>query len=300
MYRDATVTASFAASVITLLEKSDVELALQLASNGVRQYPSYIGGYIVLARCYQQLGHSDAASIILDEAERRFPNRMVTASMRYRTVPAPEHTVGSVTHTHVAEEAPLEKQAPPVAPLTEENPQPTSNSDHAATTQQVSLLRIIELLPVESDTRNIRSSSMRLIPGLEYTSLRFEGAKRRGTRSIRHLPDPPAFREFHAQRIAPSRLAKAPQQRPSLENLAERIGRVRISAEELEHRMPAPAPAPSRPPALITDTLMKIYMQQERWAEALEGFKIMQANNPAESDRYQKLINECQAHIGDA
>ena len=57
-------------------------------------------------------------------------------------------------------------------------------------------LRVIEFGAPPADDRVIRSASMRLIPGLEFTSLRFAG-QRRSDRSISALPQPPAFRTFN-------------------------------------------------------------------------------------------------------
>lgn len=222
----AAVSPTFALDALRLLQEGDVHAALTLAADGVRSFPTYVGGYVVLADCYSRLGAHHDATVILREAERRFPNRAV------------------LRHRRVAE-------APPVQPL-----------------------RIIALSHPASDQRTIRSTTMRLIPGLEYTSLRFEGIRRSG-RSVSTLPEPPAFRSFH-----PTATPAAPR-KVSLEELASRIGKVRITAEELEKRPPAPDPLANNPrTAFVTETLATIYLNQKSYAQAIDAFTQLMERHP--------------------
>ena len=61
----ASVRADFALEVLRLLEDGRAEAALELAADGVRSYPTYIGGYAVLADCYAALDDVDDAFVIL-------------------------------------------------------------------------------------------------------------------------------------------------------------------------------------------------------------------------------------------
>ncbi|MCO6466763.1 MAG: tetratricopeptide repeat protein [Bradyrhizobiaceae bacterium] len=362
----ATVSSSFSTEVASLLSQKQFETALLLAADGVRTFPSYIGGYIQLARCYMALGHADAATVILDEADKRFPNRAVTRLTRealvrlkpgvpereehYRLVDnevgeamllamdvgledgpdlpstALEETSSALhadpeDHTVSEVSANAEVERPHITLVTDHvddevgevdviesgedddvivdaqvNPSIFIDDDkeqaEAPTLPSTPLLRVIDLAPPATDNRIIRSTSMRLIPGLEFTSLRFESAKYRGRRSIGFLPEPPSFREFHPTRL-PSAPTKKSAGKPSLESLAERISRAKISPDDLNQREPAPPPVPSKAPPLYTETLNRIYMQQERWTEAMEGWEALKRLNPAEADRFQKLIDEC-------
>lgn len=297
------VSPAFGFEVVALLRDRRANDAALLASEGVRSYPSYIGGYILLSKCYQQLGHLEAASIILDEVERRFPGRAVTKDSR-RAVAELERISAAeqVSHTNDGNNRASSTIADPDVPESDLSTEHTKQ-DSIQSTQPTSsvfttapLLRVINLAAPASDTRVLRSTSMRLIPGLEYTSLRFEGAKHRGQRSIQQLPQPPSFREFHSPRA--SAVAARQTTKPSLENLAERISKARITADSLEQRPPAPAPAPLQSRPLYTETLTRIYMQQERWTEAIEGWEALMLINPKHTVRYQEYIEECRLRKG--
>lgn len=314
---------SFCLQATELLQQQQIEAALNLVSEGVRTYPAYIGGYIMLTRCYIHMGHGDAATVILDEVERRFPGRAVTVQER-RSVAELQDVIQELaanTATSLESERAIEPETvdrsagelssdvvayemdsqvesslaemPEAGTDVGVETEPTMVSAPSSQPQApFPLLRVIDLAVPLNDTRIIRSTSMRLIPGLEYTSLRFEGAKHRGRRSIQPLPEPPAYRQFHPSRSSPATTTRVAA-KPSLENLAERISKVRITAEDLNQRPPAPAPAPSPSRPLYTETLTRIYMQQERWAEAIEGWEALMAKNPEHRDRYQGYIAEC-------
>lgn len=307
----ATVSPAFGFEVVALLRDQRANDAVLLASEGVRNYPSYIGGYILLSRCYQQLGHLEAASVILDEVERRFPDRAVTKNSRRVVAELERINAAELERTNAAEQSSrtddgigstsddvLATDMPESDLSTEHFEQDTilSAEPVGSVFAAAPLLRVINLAAPANDTRVLRSTSMRLIPGLEYTSLRFEGAKHRGQRSIQQLPQPPSFRDFHSPRV--STVAARQSAKPSLENLAERISKVRITAETLEQRPPAPTPAPSQSRPLYTETLTRIYMQQERWTEAIEGWEALMLINPKHKVRYQEYIEECRLRKG--
>lgn len=243
----ATVPPTFALDALRLLKQGDTKAALVLAADGVRCYPTYVGGYAILADCYALLGAHSDAQLILSEAERRFPSRAAIRLRRTTLVP-PEQ--------------------PP--------------------------LRIISLAQPVSEHRTIRSSSMRLIPGLEYTSLRFEGV-RRSDRSVNPLPEPPAFRSFHLTSVP------APQRKVSLEELASRIGKVRITAEDLEKRPPAPDPLANNPrAAFVTETLATIYLNQKSYAQAIDAFTQLMEQHPERRDIFQAQRAKAEALLAAA
>ncbi len=301
------VASSFAIEAYRLLDLGDAASAIQLASDGVRAFPIYIGGYLALADCYLALGHPEAAAVILDETERRFPDRKAITTRRelvaraYATAtrvsqwqtPSPGNAPESEeSNESVPVDATIGERTEeqPFNDLPEE-PAPVVSSS-APSLPDVSPLRIIDLAPPLADTRTIRSASMRLIPGLEYTSLRFEGTKRRGGRAIQHIPEPPSFREFHEPRVPPTSV-KRPDANAALERLAERISRVRITPDDLESRPPAPAPAPSRLPLVQSETLVSIYMKQEKWDEAIASLQALIAAHPDRAASLQSMLDEC-------
>ena len=268
-----TAPADFALTASELLDQGRKEDALELAADGVRTYPTYLGGYILLADCYAGLGYVDDARLILDEAERRFPSRAVVHERRKE----------------------LERRSQAPAPP---RPKPQRERREPARERKESPLRIIDLAQPTSDTRIIRSSAMRLIPGLEYTSLRFEGTRSKGERAVNVLPPAPPFRGFHepgAYRKAGTGQPPAPDSGATdIDALANRIGRVRLTQEELEKRPPAPDPTKDRPKrSLVTETLAKIYMQQGSYDDAIEAFTSLIERYPNKADQLQPLLEEC-------
>ena len=265
-----------------MLRQGDEEAALQLAADGVRMFPTYIGGYVILADCYAALGDVDDARVILTEAKRRFPSRKVIQQREAALDRQPGTPVTEPPkHTLVVRRRPKrESRDVPVGTLE----------------RKESPLRVIELALPSTDERIIRSSSVRLIPGLEYTSLRFEGSKVRGDRSITVIPEPPPFRTFHDPygKELVSKTRTQEQGTVTLERLADRIGRVRMTSESLDAKPPAPDPLSEQPrQTLVTETLARIYMQQKSFDRAIESFRILTERYPDRTDEFQKLIEEC-------
>ena len=153
------------------------------------------------------------------------------------------------------------------------------------------------MAPVTTDPRIIRSASVRLIPGLEFTSLRFEGIRSRGRREITSLLDPPAFRTFHQMR-RPTRSADAPEVRKkpvTLEELAARLTDARLpKAPAVDQEISKEDFSAQQSPILITETIARIYMQQGSYELAIEAFKNLQKHKPEKHDEFDKLIKECE------
>lgn len=304
MITPRTVANTFARSVLDLIKEDRVESALELAADGVRTYPTYIGGYALLAECYAKLGHTDDATVILDEAERRFPNRQVLVEKRKLIVQTPVPVAepeDAAAQEPVAEPEPQvhEEQEEPPAQIKQEmvvrrrKERPKESPE--VVERKESPLRIIELAPPSSDSRVIRSSSVRLIPGLEFTSLRFEGHSSRGGRSVSVLPSAPPWRTFNKPPHVPATGAPASAgKKVSLEELADKINRVRLTASELEKRPPAPDPIADGPrPSLVTDTLANIYEQQKNYAKAIEAYTLLKEQKPEKAAEYEKRIQAC-------
>ena len=188
--------------------------------------------------------------------------------------------------------------------------------DEPLVEHEYSLRLITSAMPAD-DTRIIRSAAVRLIPGLEYTSLRFEGVKQRGRRSIQQLLDPPAFRTFHTPVRLPRRSAAVPVQetpstkRPlSLEELAARLERARMprasdvmagkaAAGAQVSREAAPAPVvPQAPPGSVvvaSETMARIYAAQGSFDLALDVYRTLQQQQPDRHDYFQTLIDSIAA-----
>ncbi len=276
--------AAFAMDASVLLENGAANDAALLCVSGLGMYPDYLGGYVLLSRAYDALGRPLDARIILEEAQRRFPSFIPTATVEAALVP--------------------------LAP-----PEPRRVAPHATST---SPLRIIDTAQILDDTRIIRSASVRLIPGLEFTTLRFEGTKTRGRREIQTLLDPPPFRRFHpARRVlqpvsqqsqpsGPTASHPKPATKPlSLEELANRLERARMprsgealtpmaSATQTTHVV-VPTSASlglPRQQMVITETIARIYMQQGAYDKAIDAFTALAVSKPEKNEEYQRIIAE--------
>ena len=314
---------SFAVTAIELLQSNSALEAAQLCASGVEHYPDYIGGYVLLASAYESLGQMHDADCIRQALHDRFPGLPPLRSYAQQT----QHEVLPEQNVEVAE--PLTEEPDPTdTDSTELNPeevyapeQPISeventvevdleidveidvevavqNDPDPALSYHPNVLRLIEMAPVSSDTRIIRSSSVRLIPGLEFTSLRFEGTRSRGRREITQLLDPPAFRSFHRMRRT-SRASDTQEQRRkpvTLEELAARLNEARMprNAAAAEPETSREDLSASQAPIMITETIARIYMQQGSYELAIEAFKALQRQKPDKHDEFEKLIKECE------
>jgi tetratricopeptide (TPR) repeat protein len=231
------------------------------------------------------MGKGHDASVMRTAAQERFP--------WYVAVQKPSQPV---QHAEVAAEAVAEVVAAVVPevvsaePEAEVEPQPR---------EQPSVLRMIDTAHLVNDERIIRSASVRLIPGLEYTSLRFENLRSRGRRDIAYLSDPPPFRSFHTMRrttrpAEPSReQRREPGKAVSLEEIAARLERrARMPrASDAVEQVPPPEP---NGPMLMTETIARIYMQQGSYDKAIEAFRMLQKSKPEKHAQFDALIAECE------
>ncbi len=269
------VASAFAVTAETMLSEQRFAEAVQLCARGVTEFPNYVGGYVMLAKAYEALGQHHDAAVMRTAAQERFP-------WYVPPVETPQPT------THVVEPVHVEVVEPEVVIVAE----PVHR-------EQPSVLRMIDTAHLVNDERIIRSASVRLIPGLEYTSLRFENLRTRGRRDISFLSDPPPFRSFHTMRrttrtAEPSReQRREPRKAVSLEEIASRLERrtrMPRATEETEH---APPPEPNGP-MLMTETIARIYMQQGSYDKAIEAFRMLQRSKPDKHAQFEALIAECE------
>lgn len=269
------IASAFAVTAETMLAELRFAEAVHLCARGVTEFPNYVGGYVMLAKAYEALGQHHDATVMRTAAQERFP-------WYEPIVVVPKQAVRDVQPTHI------EVDEPEVVIVAE----PVHR-------EQPSVLRMIDTAHLVNDERIIRSASVRLIPGLEYTSLRFENLRTRGRRDISFLSDPPPFRSFHTMRriTRPTETSGEQQREPrkavSLEEIASRLERrtrMPRATEETEH---SPAPEPNGP-TLITETIARIYMQQGSYDRAIDAFRMLQRSKPDKHAQFEALIAECE------
>lgn len=308
----------FALEARELLASSRTLDAIGVCIGGIDAFPEYTGGYVMLAKAYAALGRADDADALVRDISLRFPYVQVRLpASDAEALTAVEPPAAQVRHITLVE-PPEESRDDGVGDIVEfediveigdtiddefeeaiENA-PTDEVVVNAIPAPTNVLRMIETAPVADDARIIRSGSVRLIPGLEFTTLRVEGLRSRGRRGIGSLPEPPAFRSFHAIR-RPQRPAEPPaSRRPvNLEELAARLIDAKMPRQsEMDASPPRSEPAPMQQPILVTDTIATIYMQQQSYDLAIEAFKTLMSRKPDSKERYEALIRECERKRG--
>lgn len=270
------VAASFALAAEAMLAEHRYSDAMHHCASGVKEFPQYAAGYIMLARAYEAMDKLHDAAVMRTAIRERFPWYVERQPVAAPAV-APTHEAhGQFVPGKQIDETPALESEPEVR-------------EHA------SILRIIDTAHLVNDERIIRSASVRLIPGLEYTSLRFENLRSRGRRDIPFLSDPPPFRSFHTmRRTARSAEPSREQRKPvSLEEIASRLERRARVPRTTETAAQAPPPEPNGP-MLITETIARIYMQQGSYDKAIEAFRMLQQSKPDKHAHFDELIAECE------
>lgn len=298
------VAASFAVAAEALLAEHRFAEAVHLCASGVTQFPHYLGGYVVLARAYEAMGQLHDASVMRTAAQERFP-WYVAPRVQVLQEPQAELQPEPESEQVVQPELQPEPEPEPV-PQTEPEqvslPEPVivaHVAPAAPVREQPSVLRMIDTAHLVNDERIIRSASVRLIPGLEYTSLRFENLRSRGRRDISFLSDPPPFRSFHTMRrvqrpAEPTReQRREPRKAVSLEEIAARLERRARMPRTADVAEQAPPPEPNGP-MLMTETIARIYMQQGSYDKAIEAFRMLQQSKPDKHAQFEALIAECE------
>ncbi len=182
-------------------------------------------------------------------------------------------------------------------------------------------LRIIETAPALAESRTPwRSKNLRLIPGLEFTSLRFEGHAGRSYERVHSLPDPPAFPEFEYESVMRQehsmplsgrlrtgrRDATAPKRskRTPLEELSRQLRAFKPKADppaaaNVDHDQSLPRPETGAAPAaalgnpsMVTETIAKIYVMQGAIDEAIAAYQTLAKNHPGKAAYFQQRIDE--------
>ena len=298
------VAASFAVTAETLLAEHRFAEAVHLCASGVTQYPQYLGGYLVLARAYEAMGQLHDASVMRTAAQERFPWYVappveVTLQPELQPEPELEPELELELEPEPEPEPELEPEPEPELAMQPELVIVENSAPIAPVREQPSVLRMIDTAHLVNDERIIRSASVRLIPGLEYTSLRFENLRSRGRRDISFLSDPPPFRSFHTMRRAqrpaePSReQRREPRKAVSLEEIAARLERRARMPRTADVAEQAPPPEPNGP-MLMTETIARIYMQQGSYDKAIESFRMLQQSKPDKHAHFEALIAECE------
>ncbi|HVZ41049.1 MAG TPA: hypothetical protein VHI13_17335 [Candidatus Kapabacteria bacterium] len=240
-----------------------------------------------------------------------------------------------VLHPPERNTGPLPEAAADVAPPSGRS-EPPADAPHARKPDQEGArprLQSLALHTVKNASR-LRSSNLRLIPGLEFAPLRHEDPARRQLIAplisepmpqpeISHrarktldggeMPPLPPLEEAHSPfetpmpaepRIAPAANGgdagpRGEEGLTPLEELARRLEHARIPAVE------EPEQHTAFQPSMMSETLADILVRQGAFAEALKAYQTLARANPERLAHYQQRIAEMQqrireTHEGDA
>lgn len=190
-------------------------------------------------------------------------------------------------------------------------------------------LRLIETAKLNQRTmRTLRSSNLRLIPGLEYTPLRIESS-RKSHRHQPHIPEPPPFPAIRGSRMSSPMMPPFVTHMPAipdlesslrqrfdtkpevataatterklspLEELAQRLERARIPAASGENDAPvvAPPPVAIEQPMMVSETMAMIYEQQGALDQALKAYRQLAREKPARAEHFEQKASAIQRKL---
>ena len=178
-------------------------------------------------------------------------------------------------------------------------------------------LRIVEMTNVShAFLPSLKASSINLIPGLDFTPLKFQNGHSHKKNGI--LPAPPPFPRFRERIPATSPVIPKPDEKilrssepiviehtsappaeeshklTPLEELAARLEKVRIPAtyEEITRTHSA-----ELVPAMVTETMARIYEKQGAFPEAIKAYQILARRTPEKLEFYEERIREVQGRM---
>ncbi|KXB97864.1 MAG: hypothetical protein AA908_00115 [Chlorobi bacterium NICIL-2] len=208
------------------------------------------------------------------------------------------------------------------APAGDDAQESTVTSAHLRENEPPPTMRIVETATIDSRAmRMLRSSNVRLIPGLEFAPLRIEpsssqrhvaavefppfrairGSERqRRVRSAASVPSTPAQLEAELRARHPSQepthtsTTDSPQ-KTSLELLAERLERARIKSPESARTAPNESEAEPDEPTVISETMARIYEKQGAIEQAIKAYMILARQFPERRPFFEEKIAQLRA-----
>lgn len=208
------------------------------------------------------------------------------------------------------------------APATHDVQEARGTSVHLRENDAPPTMRIVETATIDSRAmRMLRSSNIRLIPGLEFAPLRIESSlsqrnvaavefppfrairgseRQRRVRSAASVPSTPSQLEAELRARQPSQesthtsTTDSPQ-KTSLELLAERLERARIKSPESALTAPNESGAETDEPTVISETMARIYEKQGAIEQAIKAYMILARQFPERRLFFEEKIAQLRA-----
>ncbi|MFY8000159.1 MAG: tetratricopeptide repeat protein [Candidatus Kapaibacteriota bacterium] len=200
------ISATFAVQAQAFLEQGHPAEAIALCRQGLIEYPDYVTAYLILARAFIAVGDYASAEQALERGTKQSPRSTTTRALRkevqyaLRLKEQQEKQANAPVNGGAAVplglQSALAEASAAVTFMDNGEDIPTEQAERTLGTY----LRIIETDKSGGEPQSsFRSNNLRLIPGLEFTTLRVENthsaqqSERQRTASV---PDPPPLTEF--------------------------------------------------------------------------------------------------------
>lgn len=316
------------------LEKGQTVEALHLCEEGVRLFPEYYAGHLVLGKIHHALQEYSKARVALQRALELSPFNQVVQSLLSSLPAQPDESVRTTDETYFT---PVQEQtvevevqpspdipAQPVEPQLEMSaeeisfPAPVVESQPVSPTSEQEFVSFDEYLtqhaaeiPTESSTtldEYLSSSPAHQQPQepvteespiVEQESLPIEPLPQQTE------PEIVFTSPEQAQLFAEMMGEEPPQASPSIESEESRL-RIDELAEQLQNAeriVPAENYQPPPPVeeiekestmGMVTPTLAEIYASQGEYNAAIQAYEILVFSQPARAEEFQKRIRELQ------
>jgi tetratricopeptide (TPR) repeat protein len=266
------------------LSKNQEVEALKLCENGVRHFPAYASGQIILGKCYLSLNQNSKAAAAFRRALQINPFNQV-AQRLLEQVPA---TGDEQIETPGVEFIPAGmQQEPPESPSVE-------SAEEIGTIAPVQEKR--DAIPVHQP-----SSSEQEFQATPEVSPETEPP-------AADLPDnADEYIQVHLTEIIPSNTldeylsgAVAPpasQTGNEIESLAARLEQAGKIVPQEQAAGPAAEDASNFDTQIVTPTLAEIYASQGQYSAAIQAYEILMLSRPDEMENFEKRIKELQQKI---
>jgi tetratricopeptide (TPR) repeat protein len=318
------VSPLFAVHAEQLLHSGNPSEAIELCLNGLLYYSDYPAAYAVAARAYLAVDNQLDAIRILDKGLFLFPLHKTLLRINDEilhpliesssSVSLQSSTVDTFSENELLESndvyqtQQLENGESLTTIGVEANTTTTENEtaqsdviQFAQSERKYSPLRIIETIKAPSNfIGSIKATSVNLISGLEFATLRIENGYFHPLSKLQ-LPEPPPFPTFlrkpklietpsDTNDVLLKEDEVIPQKLTPLEELAARLEKVRIPVAYQEI---ARSNNPSQVvPAMITETMARIYEKQGAYSEAIKAYQILARRTPEKLEFYEQKIRD--------
>lgn len=291
------VSPLFAVHAEELIHLGNPSEAIELCLNGINVYSDYPIAYAVAAKGYIATENQIEAIKILEKGLLIFPLHKTLQRLYNDILNPAKQDLSDENNSNQFDTIISDSEI-----IVSESDIPTTkkiiSNKHE---KQFSPLRIIETVKVpENFIGSIKASSVNIISGLEFATLKIANGSSYQTNSLT-LFEPPPFPTFlrKPKQTEESRDYKVKNQNielqsntklTPLEELAARLEKVRIPVAYQEI---ARSNNPSQVvPEMITETMARIYEKQGAYSEAIKAYQILARRMPEKLEFYEKKINE--------